>query len=300
MNNQEIIDRYSIVTAIDKNYLKIFDLWFKYFERTNYLSCLCVIVYDDKSEKFIQEKGIINSIRIKEKINHPRDIFVSRLTAIKKILETGKNIIHTDADAFWLNAKLESIIKEDFDIQISIGYGMPKSALKKWGFSLCCGFFILHSNNSTIKLLDKWIFKSIEMMHDQKALNELFIENVVQWRLNDTFYNVGFCQNLNINIEAIDYKKISRKKEKGILIYHPYLSSKFQEIKLLTAISSLMKINSEKFLYSIYYKTLFDPSGWSKVFYKTLSDPLGWGKGFYKSLKRSFKKNKKNTTSLNK
>ncbi len=266
MSHQAILNNYIIVIAIDKHYLKIFDLWMKYFERLNYKSCLNVITFDEESEKHIKEKDI-SSIRINKRINHPRDIYVTRLKVIKKILETGKHIIHTDCDAFWLHPQLQVIIKPDFDLQISIGYGIPKRAVKEWGFSLCCGFFIFHSNISTLNFFDIWIQKSMEMNHDQNALNELFLTSTTAWNLNNTSYNNGYCKTFDIKIEAIDYNIISRKNKKGAPVFHPYLASKYSHSKLLNAIRQLIKMEDEKFLHTAYYKELFNFFGWSSVLY---------------------------------
>lgn|GEM_PF-2585449 len=270
MQNTEIVNNYNIVTAIDKNYLKIFEVWMQYFEKWNYTSCLKVIVFDDTSEEYINRKGI-SSIRVHEKIRNARDIYVTRLNAILELLKSGKHVIHTDSDAFWLRDLLPSVIKKDFDLQISIGHGIPKRAIKEWHFSLCCGFFIFQSNVNTLRFFEKWIAKSIEMNHDQNALNELFLDNTTHWKFDNAFYNEGFCSNLNMKIEAINYKIISREtNEREIAIYHPYLSSPFEEIKLLNAITQLRKINDDKFLSSTYYKTLFNFFGWNRVLYNSI------------------------------
>jgi hypothetical protein len=274
MNREEILDSYFIVTALDENYVNIFELWMHYFERLNYTKCLRVITYDKKSDRYIREKGII-SIPVREKIRSPRDIYVTRLNAILQLLKSGKNVIHTDSDAFWLKDPLPLTVKKKFDLQISIGHGIPKKAITEWGFSLCCGFFIFHSNAPTLKFFETWISKSIEMNHDQNALNELFLANSTEWKLNDLCYNTGSCPEFNISIEAIDDSIISRKNKNGIFVFHPYLSSKYAHLKLLKAIKLLKEIDDSGFIQMNYYRNLFNLSKWIYVSFEVIHKAIG-------------------------
>jgi len=56
---QDILENYVIVTTVNKNYLKIFDLWYHYFKTTKYKSILRVITIDRESEAYISEKSIL-------------------------------------------------------------------------------------------------------------------------------------------------------------------------------------------------------------------------------------------------
>ena len=50
---KEILDNYVIVTTINKNYLKIFDLWYHFFSLTKYKTLLQVITLDKESDDYV-------------------------------------------------------------------------------------------------------------------------------------------------------------------------------------------------------------------------------------------------------
>lgn len=271
MDHSQILNEYVIITTVNKNYLKIFDLWMEYFKKTNYLSILNVIAYDEESEEYVRRKGI-NTIRVCNKIQAPNDIFYTRLKTILGFLQKNKHVVHTDADAFWLKDVLPVIINQDFDLQISMGYGIPESVLEEWGFTLCCGFYILHSNKNTIKLFDKWILKGIEKRSDQRSLNELFLTYGIQWNFNSIEYNTGYSPYFDLKVQAIDFSIISRKERKGVWVYHPSLKVKYEQIKLRTALSKLMKVDNSSFLKEMHNKTYFKLSTWHQYLLKSLND----------------------------
>ncbi len=271
MDHSQILDEYIIITTVNKGYLKIFDLWMEYFDRLDYSSILHVITYDKDSDEYVKRKGV-NTIRVYDEVKTPNDIFYTRLKTISGFLKRGKHIVHTDADAFWLKDVLPAVINKDFDLQSSIGHGIPESVLQAWGFSLCCGFYILHSNKDTIKLFEQWIPKAMEKRSDQRALNELLLTHDVRWNCNNTEYNTGYCVYFNLSVHAIDLNIISRKKRKGVWVYHPSLKVKYEQVKLRTALSKLMKVDNSAFLNKMHNKTFFKFSTWHQYILKSLDD----------------------------
>jgi hypothetical protein len=232
-NRDEILTSYTVFTAVNRKYLKIFSLWLEQFERSGYLPCLLVATFDAESELFVRERGIPH-VAIDETIRDPRQLFVARLTEIASLIESGRKVIHSDADAFWLNPDLPALIKEDCDLQISIGHGIPKSALDKWGFTLCCGFFILQASPATERFLATWIDESSRLEDDQIALNDLLLEHGLRWERDDGSQTVGSCPPLGLSVGAISHDAVSREDAgPGVQIYHPYLSSTSESNKLL-------------------------------------------------------------------
>jgi hypothetical protein len=232
-SQEEILSNYTVFTAVDRRYLKIFSLWLEQFERSGYLPCLRVATFDAESARFVQERGI-SHVAIDERIRDPRQLFVARLNEIASLIGSGRKVIHSDADAFWLNPDLPALIREDCDLQISVGHGIPKSALENWGFTLCCGFFILQDSPAIERFLITWIDKSSRLEDDQVALNDLLLEHGLRWERDDGFQTVGSCPPLGLTVGAISHDVISRDDAgAGVQIYHPYLSSTSESNKLL-------------------------------------------------------------------
>jgi hypothetical protein len=232
-SQEEILANYTVFTAVDRRYLKIFSLWLVQFERSGYLPCLRVATFDAESARFVQERGIPH-VAIDERIRDPRQLFVARLNEIAALIGSGRKVIHSDADAFWLNPDLPALIREDCDLQISVGHGIPKSALENWGFTLCCGFFILQDSPAVERFLTTWIDKSSRLEDDQVALNDLLLEHGLRWERDDGSQTVGSCPPLGLTVGAISHDVISRDDAGvGVQIYHPYLSSTSESNKLL-------------------------------------------------------------------
>jgi hypothetical protein len=232
-SRDEILASYTVLTAVDRRYLKIFSLWLEQFERSGYLPCLRVATFDAESELFVRERGIPH-VAIDERIRDPRQLFVARLNEIASLIGSGRKVIHSDADAFWLNPDLPSLIQENCDLQISIGHGMPKSAIDEWGFSLCCGFFILQTSPAMERFLATWIDKSSRLEDDQIALNDLLLEHGLRWERDDGSQTVGSCPSLGLRVGAISPELVSREEAgPAVQIYHPYLSSSSESNKLL-------------------------------------------------------------------
>jgi hypothetical protein len=232
-SRDEILTSYTVFTAVDRRYLRIFSLWLEQFERSGYLPCLQVATFDAESERFVRERGI-PLVAIEERIRDPRQLFTARLNEIASLISSGRNVIHSDADAFWLNPDLPTLIREDCDLQISIGHGIPKSALEEWGFTLCCGFFVLQSSPAMERFLVSWIERSSRLEDDQIALNDLLLDNGLRWERDDGCQTVGSCPPLDLSVGAISHDVISREDAgSGVQIYHPYLSSTAESNKLL-------------------------------------------------------------------
>jgi hypothetical protein len=232
-SQDEILTSYTVFTAVNRKYLKIFSLWLEQFEHSGYLPCLRVATFDAESELFVRERGI-SHVAIDERIRDPRQLFVARLNEIASLIGSGRKVIHSDADAFWLNPDLPSLIREDCDLQVSVGHGIPQSALDQWGFTLCCGFFILQNSPAMERFLATWIDKSGRLEDDQIALNDLLLEHGLRWERDDGSQTFGSCPELGLSVGAISHDVISREDAgPGVQIYHPYLSSTSESNKLL-------------------------------------------------------------------
>ena len=260
-SEKDLFDNYLVITIVNKRYLKIFELWYHYFKSTGYHDILRVITVDRESEKFVSEKSI-KTIYLNKTNSDFYQIIMWRFEIISKLIREGKNVIHTDSDAFWLKPDLPKIIKKGYDIQVSIGFGIPIRALEKWDFTLCTGFLIIKSNPRTIKFMDLWLQSCHRIEDDQIAFNEVLLDGELKWEFDNRLINRGRSEKFDLNIEAIDYFTVARTVEENISIFHPFLPSNNQNLKIIDLIKRLKLINNESFLDDYLNKILFDPYGW--------------------------------------
>ncbi len=260
---KEILENFLIVTTINKNYLKIFDLWYHYFKFSKYKSLLRVITLDKESDDYISKKSIYTIFIGKPTQNFDK-IMIYRIELILEILQSGKNVIQTDADAIWVNPNLEEIVDKMFDIQISTEYGIPEEVLSEWGFTLCCGFAIFQSNKNVISFFKKWKENCVNDKGDQIIFNKLLLKYGMKWEQDSITKNTGYIEKLNLRVEAIDYFSIGRTIEgdSNLSIYHPFLPSNNQNLKIIDLIKRLKLIDDDPFLDDYMRSIVINPIGW--------------------------------------
>jgi len=254
--------KYIVITSVDKNFLKIFGLWDIFFRRSDIDFKLHVACFDNESKNYLEKRGIEHS-NINVRDYSSSLIWIHRLEIIRNFLKQGYSIIHSDLDAFWIHPEVKKIINPVYDMQMSIGHGLPKDIVKEWGFSLCCGFFILQSNDKMISFVEQWLIRAKDLMDDQIALNSMFHKIGLVWERTDDLYNYSYSEKYHIKIEAIAYQKIARIARLGdvdagkVVVFHPYLGrDRSEEIKLLDAVYMIKDMKKKSFLNNLYFKTL--------------------------------------------
>ncbi len=260
---KEILENYLIVTTINKNYLKIFDLWYHYFKESNYSSILRVITIDKESDDYLTKKSI-ETIYIGKSTSNFNKIVALRFEIIFNLLKEGKNVIQTDADAIWLNPNLESIINEKFDIQVSTEYGIPEDVLSKWKFTLCTGFAIFQSNENVISFIKQFLNLCFKINNDQVVFNQLLLQNGIKWEQDCITKNIGYVEKFKLRIEAMDYFTIGRtiEDDSDLSIYHPFLPSNNQNLKIIDLVNRLKLLSDDPFLDDFMQSIITNPIGW--------------------------------------
>lgn len=242
MSTQQVI-----ITSLSKNYLKMFSIWKHFFDQLDLGIRLRVIVFDDESEQYARENNLYFH-RLNEDNVSPRKIFARRIEIFKIYLREGVDVVHTDADAYWLDGKIVAFLNQrSEDIVISKGHGIPEEAVEKWKFSLCCGFFYLRANKKVLKFVEDWHARTIEIeKNDQIAMNRILLLNNVQWEKPHKYEaSKGYCEYYDLHMHAIDYVKIPRDPDSisnNTFVFHPYLPSRLEAEK----VTSVLKILTDK------------------------------------------------------
>ncbi len=103
-------------------------------------------------------------------------IFSLRKKIFYALAESGRDFIHSDADAFWLQDPRPWLKQHtEFDLLVSQGSFSPKPQFSRHRFTLCAGFFLCRANVRTKNYFRqvaeaKWYF-------DQKSMNEVLLND---------------------------------------------------------------------------------------------------------------------------
>jgi len=166
------------VVFIDSGYWQVFENWYQYAQ--GYLqNNLLVVALDDNVSKLLHERGI--STFLLEWSGNLNHLWVERVNIFKKLLGLGYDIIHSDADAVWLENPITYCESLDVEAAFSQGTIWPPKVHDQLGGVLCCGFFYLKSTPLTIDLMKEWGEAVLADGDDQRALNELLLSKGLSW-----------------------------------------------------------------------------------------------------------------------
>ncbi|MBW2046073.1 MAG: hypothetical protein JRI96_14520 [Deltaproteobacteria bacterium] len=211
----------------------------------NNLKIKSILITINNFENFLSDKkgGF-------EESHNLRKLWLLRGLIFKKIIDADVNIIHCDSDAFWLKNIYPLVDNLQYDISISIAYGMPKVAIRKWRFSLCNGFFMIKSNPHTKAFMKKYWDLLSKVGHDQAAMNQILLRNDIKWRKKSNIENEGYVKKLRLRVKVISDNIICRSSTRataGVYIYHPFLVGGIEKkLKFLKENLQKVEIKSRK------------------------------------------------------
>jgi hypothetical protein len=111
----------------------------------------------------------------------PADMWIARAELFSGLARAGVDFIHSDADAIWLRSPLEEMSSLDVDIAFSSGTVWPRTAVAKWGFVACCGFFAARATTATAAFFAEVAARARICGDDQVAVNEALMAMAARW-----------------------------------------------------------------------------------------------------------------------
>ena len=107
--------------------------------------------------------------------------------------------------------------------------------------------------------MHEWIARSVRS--DQRAFNRILMAHGMYWKdAGRADGNKGVCLALGLTIEAIDYRRITRTQDirqidrSRLAVFHPRLSARTEEMKVLQSIAGLARLRPRPFLCGIAVK----------------------------------------------
>ena len=197
----------TIIVFANYNYLPVLENWLaamKKIEVENYL----IISLDEELHLYLQKKHIDSILRPCEL--DLGKLWIHRIDVILELMEKGHDIIHSDADAIWLKDPLPYLNDLPQDMIFSQGTIWPPDVQEKWGFVLCCGFFLLRSNPKTLQFMRDLLKRVNEDKDDQVSCNRLLLEMGADWNSPDKPYTIDFREKQFICSETVRYGKYGK------------------------------------------------------------------------------------------
>lgn len=172
-----------VVSSVNAPYLPLLDIWLR--QSAPYLpESLTLLCMDAASAQHcaVHHPGLVQVVANFGQHALDRHAFwLQRMAYFSTLADAGCDFVHTDLDAFWLNDPLPLLDQIDADLVFSMDMGIPARVRERWGFTLCCGFFLLRSTPATRQFLVAWRERTAQLGDDQIALNQLLLEQDVLW-----------------------------------------------------------------------------------------------------------------------
>ena len=155
-------------------------------------------------------------------------------------LEQGYDVIHSDADAYWIQNPIHKYFAQtDCDILTSQGTIFPHQVLSKLGFVACCGLVYYKNTKKTIDFLHKMQKITTLVKDDQKAFNYILAELPIKWDNSEPTYTLSY-NGLKFNCYDSIHYGIASNLKIGLLPHHH-----FQRVEMRNTAFVLHKISDK-------------------------------------------------------
>lgn len=168
----------------DSGYFRVFRNWLAHFERHD-LGNLLVVALDEESYADAQDlaKHVIGAPWDRE----TNSIWKMRAELIANILGCGYDVIHSDADAVWLQDPVAYTTNLNCDLAFSQGTVWPPDVHEINKVVVCCGFFFARSSSATRSFFSSWLKAMTSDHDDQRAVNRIIVELGGRWRQREDY-----------------------------------------------------------------------------------------------------------------
>ena len=178
-----------IIVFANYDYLPVLENWFAAMcniEVADYL----VVSLDERLHDVLERRGIDSMLRPCEL--DLGKLWIHRVEVLLELMEEGYDVIHSDADAIWLKDPQPYLQSLRQDMIFSQGTIWPPDVQDKWGFVLCCGFFMLRSNKKTLQFVNELLQRVKKDKDDQVSCNRILMEQAAVWNKPAKPYTIDF------------------------------------------------------------------------------------------------------------
>jgi hypothetical protein len=169
-----------IIAFADARYLPLLAIWLDNLRRLG-LERIRVYSLDAKTTTWCREQGA-DAVEIGW-TGDLRDLWVRRIQVFSGLLRAGEELIHSDTDAIWLRNPLRegSAARCTEDLVFSQGTVWPPDVHDRWGFVLCCGWFLARPTAGVIAFFQALEADVRASGDDQMSVNRLLAAGGASW-----------------------------------------------------------------------------------------------------------------------
>ena len=246
-----------VLVFVNMSYLPVFDIWYGLY-MINPAPDLIVVALDKVSYSNLKQRGIRcfyagseefeNFLSLKV-FDQRENLILSKLwllraSVIKRILDSGTDLIHSDCDAFWLKDVYQLFSEMPADMTFSIAFAHPREIVQQWGFIICMGLFMIRSNENTRAFFSDFLdaLNSSQSPCDQETFNQLLYKENVRWKRSGLRNHASYLKKYNISIRVLGDHLVSRKRtNRRLYAYHPFLEGDIDK-KISDSIVGIRKV----------------------------------------------------------
>lgn len=185
------IDNTIIITFANFAYKDVILNWAAGIKRLNIRNYI-VISLDEYAYDYFAKNNITTVL--KPFTGNIDELWIFRMKIFNQVIENDFDLLHSDADAIWLKNPLPEFFSDkSYDMTFSQGTVYPPDVKNDWGFVLCCGLFLIRSNQTTKSIFGEINNNIMEVKDDQVAVNRYLRDNFdIKWTAKPgTIYGIN-------------------------------------------------------------------------------------------------------------
>jgi hypothetical protein len=169
-----------VIAFSDARYLPLLSIWLGNLRRLG-LTRIRVYSLDAQTTAWCREQGA-DAVEMSW-AGDLRDLWVRRIQVFSGLLREGEEFIHSDTDALWLRNPLRegSVPGCTEDLVFSQGTVWPPDVHDRWGFVLCCGWFLARPTAAVIAFFHALGADVRASGDDQMSVNRLLAAHGAHW-----------------------------------------------------------------------------------------------------------------------
>jgi len=177
-----------VLTFVSEDYIPVGQNWLRHVETISPDAKVLIIALDRATEAAFPDNLVQYNPADEEGL---APLWRHRIEVLRKFLDQGYDVIHSDADAVWVRDPLPFLSECNAEMIFSQGTVWPPDVHAHHGLVLCCGFFYLRNTPSVRSFLSEVSHRVSLEKDDQASINRLVDENGVTWRIENP-YNIDF------------------------------------------------------------------------------------------------------------
>ncbi len=213
-----------VVTFVSEPYIPVGLNWLKAITALETGADIRIIALDEATRDAFPESSVLYHPQV---AGGMAELWVHRTAVLRKLLDQGSGVIHSDADAVWVQNPLPMMEACGTEMVFSQGTVWPPDVHERRGVVLCCGLFYMKSTPAVREFMMKaqdQVRKDLEVnkhLDDQVSINRLIDKDLIRWVTGET-YEVDFNDKRFIASRTVMLGESRDGPSVSVLPYHHF------------------------------------------------------------------------------